>query len=70
MQQAIKLLQGDQKVIIGVQLGRQLFATLGKQPASEAGTRTLVFRKSTDECFADMYVHPQEIATTLRRCLS
>lgn len=64
MQQAIALLQGDKRGDYrdGVQLGRQLFATLPE-------TNRLVKRErerwslenQRDECFADMYVHPQEI---------
>lgn len=64
MQQAIALLQGDRKGDYrdGVQVGRQVFASL---PA----TNRLVKREQErwsmenqrDECFADMYVHPQEI---------
>ncbi len=64
MQQAIALLQGDKRGDYrdGVQLGRQLFATLPE-------TNRLVRRErerwslenQRDECFADMYVHPQEI---------
>ena len=64
MQQAIALLQGDRQGDYrdGVQLGRQIFATLPE-------TNRLVKRErerwslenQRDECFADMYVHPQEI---------
>ncbi len=64
MQKAIALLQGDKRgdYSDGVQLGRQLFATLPE-------TNRLVKRERErwslenhrDECFADMYVHPQEI---------
>jgi SAM-dependent methyltransferase len=64
MQQAISLLQGQQQGNYqdGVALGRQLFATLPE-------TNRLVKRErerwswenQRDECFADMYVHPQEI---------
>jgi SAM-dependent methyltransferase len=64
MQQAITLLQGNQRGDYrdGVQVGRQIFAAL---PA----TNRLVKREQErwalenqrDECFADMYVHPQEI---------
>jgi SAM-dependent methyltransferase len=64
MQQAIGLLQGNQRGDYrdGVQLGRQIFAALPE-------TNRLVKREQErwslenqrDECFADMYVHPQEI---------
>ncbi|MBD3882678.1 methyltransferase domain-containing protein [Phormidium tenue FACHB-886] len=64
MQQAIALLQGDQRGDYqdGVRVGRQIFASLPE-------TNRLVRREQErwslenkkDECFADMYVHPQEI---------
>lgn len=64
MQRAIGLLQGDKKGDYrdGVSIGRQLFANLPED-------NRLVQREQTrwslenqkDECFADMYVHPQEI---------
>jgi SAM-dependent methyltransferase len=64
MQEAIGLLQGDKRGDYrdGVQVGRQVFATLPE-------TNRLVMREKErwamenhrDECFADMYVHPQEI---------
>jgi SAM-dependent methyltransferase len=64
MQEAIALLQGEQRGNYpeGVQVGRQLFAALPE-------TNRLVQREQQrwslenqrDECFADMYVHPQEI---------
>ena len=64
MQQAIALLQGEQRGDYrdGVQVGRQVFAALPE-------TNRLVKREQErwsienqrDECFADMYVHPQEI---------
>lgn len=64
MQQAIALLQGDKRGDYGdaVQLGRKLFAVLPE-------TNRIVKRErerwslenQRDECFADMYVHPQEI---------
>lgn len=64
MQQAIALLQGEQRGDYrdGVKLGRQIFAALPE-------TNRLVKREQErwslenqkDECFADMYVHPQEI---------
>jgi SAM-dependent methyltransferase len=64
MQQAIALLQGNKRGDYrdGVQVGRQIFAALPE-------TNRLVRREkerwsienNRDECFADMYVHPQEI---------
>lgn len=64
MQEAIALLQGEQRgdYVDGVAIGRKLFATLPE-------TNRLVRREQErwsmenqrDECFADMYVHPQEI---------
>ncbi|MFM7426874.1 MAG: class I SAM-dependent methyltransferase [Elainella sp.] len=64
MQQAIALLQGEQRGDYrdGVQVGRQILAALPE-------TNRLVRREAErwaienhrDECFADMYVHPQEI---------
>jgi SAM-dependent methyltransferase len=68
MQQAIALLQGEQQGNYqdGVKVGRQLFAALPE-------TNRLVRREKDrwamenhrDECFADMYVHPQEIDYTI-----
>jgi len=64
MQKAIALLQGDRQGDYpdGVQLGRQLFATL---PENNRLVRREKERWSLenqrDECFADMYVHPQEV---------
>ncbi len=64
MQQAIGLLQGEQRGDYrdGVAVGRKIFAALPE-------TNRLVKREQErwsienhrDECFADMYVHPQEI---------
>ncbi len=64
MQEAIALLQGDKRgdYTDGVKVGRQIFAALPE-------TNRLVRREQErwslenqrDECFADMYVHPQEI---------
>jgi SAM-dependent methyltransferase len=64
MQKAIALLQGDNKGDYrdGVQVGRQIFASLPEN------NRLVKYEKQRwslenqrDECFADMYVHPQEI---------
>jgi SAM-dependent methyltransferase len=64
MQKAIAMLQGDQKGDYkdGVKVGREIFANLPE-------TNRLLKREQSrwalenhrDECFADMYVHPQEI---------
>jgi SAM-dependent methyltransferase len=64
MQEAIGLLQGEKRGDYrdGVQVGRQVFANLPEN-------NRLVLREKErwsienhrDECFADMYVHPQEI---------
>lgn len=63
MQQAIKLLQHNrQDYREGVKIGRDLFASL---PPNNRLVRREQERWSMenqrDECFADMYVHPQEI---------
>jgi SAM-dependent methyltransferase len=68
MQQAIALVQGNQRGDYqdGVKVGRQIFAALPEQ-------NRLVRREKErwsmenhrDECFADMYVHPQEIDYTI-----
>lgn len=64
MQQAIALLQGEGKIDYqqGVKIGRQLFATLPKDNrlVNYEATRWAM-ENQRDECFADMYVHPQEI---------
>lgn len=68
MQQAIALLQGDRRgdYADGVAVGRQLFASL------PADNRLVQYEQQRwagenqrDECFADMYVHPQEIDYTI-----
>lgn len=64
MQQAIALLQGEQRGDYrdGVQLGRQLFATLPENNRLVQRERERwSLENHRDECFADMYVHPQEI---------
>ena len=64
MQQAIALLQGDKwgDYRDGVQLGRQLFATLPENNRLVRRERERwSWENQRDECFADMYVHPQEI---------
>jgi SAM-dependent methyltransferase len=68
MQEAIALLQGPQRGDYrdGVAVGRQLFATL---PEDNRLVRREQERWSLenqrDECFADMYVHPQEVDYTI-----
>jgi hypothetical protein len=64
MQEAIALLQGDKRGDYkdGVSVGRQIFANL---PETNSLRRREQDRWSwenqQDACFADMYVHPQEI---------
>lgn len=64
MQQAIALLQGDRQGDYkdGVKVGRQIFSALppnNRLVKREQERWSLENQK--DECFADMYVHPQEI---------
>lgn len=64
MQKAIALLQGDRRGDYkdGVQVGRQIFAVLpenNRLVKREQERWSLENQK--DECFADMYVHPQEV---------
>lgn len=64
MQKAIALLQGDQRGNYrdGVRVGRQLFATLPENNRLVKRERERwSLENQRDECFADMYVHPQEI---------
>jgi SAM-dependent methyltransferase len=64
MQQAIALLQGDQRGNYrdGVQLGRKLFSVLPENNRIVKRERERwSLENQRDECFADMYVHPQEI---------
>lgn len=64
MQQAIAILQGKQRGNYkdGVKLGRQLFAALPEDNRLVKYEREKwAFENQRDECFADMYVHPQEI---------
>ncbi|MGB3614926.1 MAG: class I SAM-dependent methyltransferase [Elainellaceae cyanobacterium] len=64
MQEAIALLQGDKRGDYkdGVAVGRQLFANLpeGNRLRQREQDRWS-WENQRDECFADMYVHPQEI---------
>lgn len=64
MQQAIALLQGDKRGDYkdGVAVGRKLFATLPEDNRlRQRETERWAWENQRDECFADMYVHPQEI---------
>ena len=64
MQQAIALLQGDQQgnYVDGVQIGRKIFASLPENNRLVKRERDRwAMENHKDECFADMYVHPQEI---------
>ena len=63
-QEAIALLQGDRRgdYTDGVQVGRTLFASLPEQNRLRKREETRwALENHRDECFADMYVHPQEI---------
>ncbi|PZO23063.1 MAG: SAM-dependent methyltransferase [Leptolyngbya foveolarum] len=63
-QEAIALLQGNQRGDYkdGVQIGRTLFSTLPDQNRLRKREETRwSMENKRDECFADMYVHPQEI---------
>jgi SAM-dependent methyltransferase len=64
MQEAVALLQGDKRGDYrdGVKVGREVFATLPE--GNRLKQRELdrwAMENHRDECFADMYVHPQEI---------
>jgi SAM-dependent methyltransferase len=64
MQQAIALLQGNKKGDYkdGVKVGRDIFATLPENNLIAKYEREhWAFENQRDECFADMYVHPQEV---------
>ncbi|MEM6599141.1 MAG: class I SAM-dependent methyltransferase [Cyanobacteria bacterium P01_C01_bin.69] len=63
-QEAIALLQGEKRgdYIDGVAVGRTLFASLPKENRLRKREETRwALENHRDECFADMYVHPQEI---------
>lgn len=63
MQEAIALLQGDKRgdYTDGIQVGRKLFSTLPDSNRLVTYEKTYWAAENTrDECFADMYVHPQE----------
>ena len=64
MQQAIALLQGNEQGDYrdGVQIGRKLFAALPENNRIvKREKERWSMENQRDECFADMYVHPQEI---------
>jgi SAM-dependent methyltransferase len=64
MQEAIALLQGSRRgdYSQGVQLGRQIFAALPEHSRlKKREQERWSLENQRDECFADMYVHPQEI---------
>jgi SAM-dependent methyltransferase len=64
MQKAIALVQGDKKGDYrdGVQVGRQIFAVLPENNRIVKREKQLwSLENHKDECFADMYLHPQEI---------
>ncbi|KGF73946.1 hypothetical protein DO97_06325 [Neosynechococcus sphagnicola sy1] len=64
MQAAIALLQAEKRGDYpdGVKVGRQLFATLPENNRLVRRERERwSLENQRDECFADMYVHPQEI---------
>ncbi len=64
MQKAIALLQGDKRGDYpdGVQVGRQLFSSLPENNRIvKSEKQRWAMENQRDECFADMYVHPQEI---------
>ncbi len=65
MQEAIQLLQGSSRqgdYADGVQVGRTLFSSLPEQNRLRQREETRwAMENQRDECFADMYVHPQEI---------
>jgi SAM-dependent methyltransferase len=64
MQKAIAMLQGDQKgnYTDGVKVGREIFANLPENNRLVTREKSRwSLENQRDECFADMYVHPQEI---------
>lgn len=63
MQKAIALLQGNKKGDYrdGVEVGRQIFASLPENNRIvKREKERWSMENQRDECFADMYVHPQE----------
>ncbi|WP_080813513.1 class I SAM-dependent methyltransferase [Halomicronema hongdechloris] len=68
MQQAIALLQGPKRGDYrdGVTLGRQLFASLpDTNRLKRREQERWSLENQRDECFADMYLHPQEVDYTI-----
>lgn len=68
MQQAIALLQGEKRGDYrdGVSIGRQIFAALPENNRLvKREQERWSIENHRDECFADMYVHPQEIDYTI-----
>lgn len=68
MQRAIALLQGEKRGDYrdGVAVGRQLFAELpDSNRLKRREQERWALENQRDECFADMYVHPQEIDYTI-----
>lgn len=64
MQKAIALLQGNNRGDYrdGVQVGRQIFASLPENNRIvKREKERWALENQRDECFADMYVHPQEV---------
>ncbi|RAM51062.1 MAG: SAM-dependent methyltransferase [Hapalosiphonaceae cyanobacterium JJU2] len=64
MQKAIALIQGEKQGDYrdGVQVGRQIFASLPENNRIvKREKERWSLENQRDECFADMYVHPQEI---------
>ncbi len=64
MQKAIALLQGEKRGDYqdGVKIGRQIFEALPeKNRLVTYESKRWGLENQRDECFADMYVHPQEI---------
>ncbi|NEO84796.1 MAG: class I SAM-dependent methyltransferase [Spirulina sp. SIO3F2] len=63
MQEAIALLQGERRgdYTDGIQVGREIFETLPEDnPLVQRERTRWAGENQRDECFADMYVHPQE----------
>jgi SAM-dependent methyltransferase len=69
MQEAIALLQSQNPnagIKQGVKIGRDIFATLPESNRLVQREKTRwQLENNRDECFADMYVHPQEIDYTI-----
>jgi 2-polyprenyl-3-methyl-5-hydroxy-6-metoxy-1,4-benzoquinol methylase len=64
MQKAIAFLQGDKvgDYVDGVKVGREIFATLPEDNRLVTKEKQRwQWENQRDECFADMYVHPQEV---------